>query len=153
MSGFNKGASLWPARAIAACLVLGMCIFAFGRLAAQDAAAPVPWVAPDDAYGPGPPGSLGAGSTVGKGGELVWHGHEDPVHVRRGGEGGHDDVEVSRRHLHGDAHAIVAALPESAGQAHRGLDVFDRVADDGKQSRCATELVEHVDSRLSCRWL
>jgi hypothetical protein len=53
--------------------------------------------------------------------------------------------------LHRDAHAIVAALPESAGQAHRGLDVFDRVADDGKQSCCAIELVEHVNSRPSCR--
>ena len=49
MSGFNKGASLWLARAIGACLVLGMCIFAFGRVAAQDATPPAPWVAPDDA--------------------------------------------------------------------------------------------------------
>jgi mono/diheme cytochrome c family protein len=49
MSGFNKGASLWLARATGAGLVLGMCIFAFGRVAAQEAAPPVPWVAPDDA--------------------------------------------------------------------------------------------------------
>jgi mono/diheme cytochrome c family protein len=49
MSGFDKGASLWLARATGACLVLGMCIFAFGRVAAQEAAAPAPWVAPDDA--------------------------------------------------------------------------------------------------------
>ena len=49
MSGFDKGASLWLARAIGACFVLGMCIFAFGRVAAQEAAPPVPWVAPDDA--------------------------------------------------------------------------------------------------------
>jgi mono/diheme cytochrome c family protein len=49
MSGFNKGASLWLARATGACLVLGMCIFAFERVAAQEAPPPVPWVAPDDA--------------------------------------------------------------------------------------------------------
>jgi mono/diheme cytochrome c family protein len=49
MSGFNKRASLWLARVAGACLVLGMCIFAFGRVAAQEAAPPAPWVAPDDA--------------------------------------------------------------------------------------------------------
>jgi mono/diheme cytochrome c family protein len=51
MSGFNKGASLWLARVTGACLVLGMGIFTFGRVAAQEAAAPAPppWVAPDDA--------------------------------------------------------------------------------------------------------
>ena len=51
MSGFNKGASLWLARVTGACLVVGMGIFAFGRVAAQEAAAPAPppWVAPDDA--------------------------------------------------------------------------------------------------------
>jgi mono/diheme cytochrome c family protein len=49
MSGFDKGASLWLARVAGACLVLGMCIFAFGRVAAQEAAPPAPWVAPDDA--------------------------------------------------------------------------------------------------------
>ena len=49
MSGFDKGASLWLARATGACLVLGICIFVFGRVAAQEAAAPAPWVAPDDA--------------------------------------------------------------------------------------------------------
>jgi mono/diheme cytochrome c family protein len=51
MSGFNKGASLWLARTTGACLVLGIGIFAFGRVAAQEAAAPAPppWVAPDDA--------------------------------------------------------------------------------------------------------
>jgi mono/diheme cytochrome c family protein len=48
MSGFNKGTSLWLARAIGACLVLALCIFALGRVAAQETA-PVPWVAPDDA--------------------------------------------------------------------------------------------------------
>jgi mono/diheme cytochrome c family protein len=49
MSGFNKRASLWLARGIGVCLVLGMCIFAFERVAAQEAAPPAPWVAPDDA--------------------------------------------------------------------------------------------------------
>jgi mono/diheme cytochrome c family protein len=48
MSGFNKGASVWLARALGACLVLAMCNFALGRLAAQEPAA-APWVAPDDA--------------------------------------------------------------------------------------------------------
>jgi len=46
MSGFNKGASLWLARATGACMVLGLCVFGFGRVAAQE---PAPWVAPDDA--------------------------------------------------------------------------------------------------------
>ena len=36
MSGVNQGASLWLARAIAACLVLGMFIFTFGRVTAQE---------------------------------------------------------------------------------------------------------------------
>jgi mono/diheme cytochrome c family protein len=49
MSGFNKGASLWLARATGVGLMLGMCIFAFERVAAQEAAPPPPWVAPDDA--------------------------------------------------------------------------------------------------------
>jgi mono/diheme cytochrome c family protein len=49
MSGFDKGASLWLARVAGACLLLGTCIFAFGRAAAQEAAPPAPWVAPDDA--------------------------------------------------------------------------------------------------------
>lgn len=48
MSGFSKEASLWLARAAGACLVLGMCSFAFERLAAQETP-PAPWVAPDDA--------------------------------------------------------------------------------------------------------
>ncbi len=48
MSGFNKGASLWAARAIGACLVLGMCVFASGRVAAQQAES-APWVVPPDA--------------------------------------------------------------------------------------------------------
>jgi mono/diheme cytochrome c family protein len=52
MSGFRKETSLWMARAASACLVLGICIFAIGRVAAQEATqapAPAPWVAPDDA--------------------------------------------------------------------------------------------------------
>jgi len=48
MSGFDKGASLWLARATGAGLVFAMCVFAFGRAAAQQAPA-APWVAPDDA--------------------------------------------------------------------------------------------------------
>jgi mono/diheme cytochrome c family protein len=48
MTGSSKGASLWTARAIGACLVLGMCFIAFGRVAAQETT-PAPWVAPDDA--------------------------------------------------------------------------------------------------------
>jgi mono/diheme cytochrome c family protein len=54
MIGFNKRASLRLARAIGACLVLGMCFSAFERVTAQEPAAPVqtvppPWIAPDDA--------------------------------------------------------------------------------------------------------
>jgi mono/diheme cytochrome c family protein len=51
MIGFDKGASLWMARVSGACLVLGMSMFTVGRVAAQQApaAAPTPWVAPDDA--------------------------------------------------------------------------------------------------------
>jgi mono/diheme cytochrome c family protein len=48
MSGFSKEASLWSARAIGACLVLGICIFTIGRVKAQETT-PAPWVAPDDA--------------------------------------------------------------------------------------------------------
>ena len=48
MSGLNKRASVWLARAAGACLVLGTCVFVFGRTAAQETA-PAPWVAPDDA--------------------------------------------------------------------------------------------------------
>jgi mono/diheme cytochrome c family protein len=48
MSAFDKGASLWMARVVGAGLVLGMCIFAVGRAAAQQTE-PAPWVAPDDA--------------------------------------------------------------------------------------------------------
>jgi len=48
MSGFSKGASLWLARAMGACLLFGVCIFTFARVNAQEAA-PAPWVAPDDA--------------------------------------------------------------------------------------------------------
>jgi mono/diheme cytochrome c family protein len=50
MSGFSKETYLWFARAIGACLVLGMCIFAIGRSRAQEATpTPAPWVAPDEA--------------------------------------------------------------------------------------------------------
>lgn len=48
MSGFNEGASVWAARAIGACLVLGMCVFASGRVAAQQAES-APWIVPPDA--------------------------------------------------------------------------------------------------------
>jgi mono/diheme cytochrome c family protein len=47
MSGLDKGASLWLARVLGVWLVLGMGIFAVGRVAADDA--PKPWVAPADA--------------------------------------------------------------------------------------------------------
>ena len=49
MIRFDKGTSLWLARSFGVCLALGMCVFGIGRLAAQDATAPPPWVAPDDA--------------------------------------------------------------------------------------------------------
>ena len=40
---------MWLARAAGACLVLGICICTVGSAAAQEAAPPAPWVAPDDA--------------------------------------------------------------------------------------------------------
>jgi mono/diheme cytochrome c family protein len=46
MMGLEKRGSLWLARAMGACLVLGTCVFAAGRVAAQE---PTPWVAPEDA--------------------------------------------------------------------------------------------------------
>jgi mono/diheme cytochrome c family protein len=49
MSGLDKRTSVWLTRAAGACLVLGLSMFTFGRIAAQDAAAPAPWVAPEDA--------------------------------------------------------------------------------------------------------
>jgi mono/diheme cytochrome c family protein len=53
MSRFNGRASLRVTRAAGAGLLFGLCIFAFGRMAAQEqappAAPPPPWVAPDDA--------------------------------------------------------------------------------------------------------
>ena len=49
MLGFDKGPSVWLARAAGACLVVGMCSFAFHRASAQEAPQPAPWVAPDDA--------------------------------------------------------------------------------------------------------
>jgi mono/diheme cytochrome c family protein len=48
MSGFNRGASVWVARAIGAGLVVAMGMMAAGRVAAQQAE-PAPWVVPDDA--------------------------------------------------------------------------------------------------------
>ena len=49
MMELNNGISKWAARAAGAGLVLGMSIFAVGRIAAQEQAAPPPWVAPEDA--------------------------------------------------------------------------------------------------------
>ena len=49
MIGFNKGTSAWPARAAGVYVVLGLCAFTIGRVKAQEAPPPVPWVAPDDA--------------------------------------------------------------------------------------------------------
>jgi mono/diheme cytochrome c family protein len=49
MIGFNKATSVWPARAAGVCFVLGLCAFTIGRVKAQEAPPPVPWVAPDDA--------------------------------------------------------------------------------------------------------
>jgi mono/diheme cytochrome c family protein len=49
MIGFNKATSVWAARAAGVCFVLGLCAFTIGRVKAQEAPPPVPWVAPDDA--------------------------------------------------------------------------------------------------------
>lgn len=48
MTGFDKGTSVWLARAAGAFLVLGMCTFSASRVMAQQAE-PAPWVVPDDA--------------------------------------------------------------------------------------------------------
>ncbi len=48
MSGFSNRTSMWLARAIGACMVLGMFGFIAGRVVAQTAPA-TPWVVPDDA--------------------------------------------------------------------------------------------------------
>jgi mono/diheme cytochrome c family protein len=49
MLGFNTMTSQWVARAAGAGLLFGMCMFTIGRIAAQEQAAPTPWVAPEDA--------------------------------------------------------------------------------------------------------
>jgi mono/diheme cytochrome c family protein len=49
MIGWNAMTSKWILRAAGAGLLFGACIFAIGRIAAQEQAPPPPWVAPDDA--------------------------------------------------------------------------------------------------------
>jgi mono/diheme cytochrome c family protein len=49
MKESDKGTSLRLARLVGVGLMLGMVILMIGRVAAQEAAAPAPWVAPDDA--------------------------------------------------------------------------------------------------------
>lgn len=49
MTALDNGTFPRIARLAAAGLLLGMCVLVIGRVAAQDAAAPAPWVAPADA--------------------------------------------------------------------------------------------------------
>lgn len=49
MLGSNAMISKWVLRAAGAGLLVGACIFTVGRIAAQEQAAPPPWVAPEDA--------------------------------------------------------------------------------------------------------
>ena len=49
MTGFDKGVSVSLARIVGLCLMLGLGVFAVGRMAAQEAGASAPWVAPEDA--------------------------------------------------------------------------------------------------------
>jgi mono/diheme cytochrome c family protein len=49
MTALDNGAFPRLARLVAAGLLLGMCAFVIGRVAAQEAAPPAPWVAPADA--------------------------------------------------------------------------------------------------------
>jgi len=49
MIRLDKGTYVWLAYSLGVGLALGMCVSGVGRVAAQDAAAPAPWVAPDDA--------------------------------------------------------------------------------------------------------
>jgi mono/diheme cytochrome c family protein len=81
MMGLNKGASLWLARMAGAGVVLGICVFAFGRLAAQEAPPPPPWVAPDDAKKvknpvPTTPESLAAGEQLFTDNCVLCHGEK-----------------------------------------------------------------------------
>jgi hypothetical protein len=98
-------------------------------------------IAANNVHDPEHPGAPGTGGAVSEHLELVRHRDEDPVHARRRGQGRHDDVEVSRRNLHRDAHPL---WPRSAkcGSGVPGLDVLDRVADDREQPCRSVELVE-----------
>ncbi len=49
MIGWNAMTSKWVFRAAGAGLLFGTCIFAVGRIAAQEQTTPPPWVAPEDA--------------------------------------------------------------------------------------------------------
>src|SRR3982751_2970450 len=102
-------------------------------------------IAADDAHATEHLGALRARGAVGEGRELVRHGDEDAVHVPRSREARHDGVRVTGWHLHRNTYAVVVALPESAGEAHRRLDVLDGIADDREQPRSAAETAEHAD--------
>ena len=79
MSGFDRGISVWLARALGGCLVIGMCVLAIGRAAAQET--PAPWVAPDDARKvknpvPVTPESLAAGEQLFTDNCVLCHGEK-----------------------------------------------------------------------------
>jgi len=81
MLGLNTTTSNWVARAAGAGLLFGVCIFAVGRIAAQEQTqtVPPPWVAPDDAKKvknpmPSTPENLAAGEQLFSDNCVLCHG-------------------------------------------------------------------------------
>jgi mono/diheme cytochrome c family protein len=81
MLGLNTTTSNWAARAAGAGLLLGVCIFAVGPIAAQEPTQtiPPPWVAPDDAKKvknpiPSNPENLAAGEQLFSDNCVLCHG-------------------------------------------------------------------------------
>jgi mono/diheme cytochrome c family protein len=81
MLGLNTTTSNWLARAAGAGLLFGVCVFAAGRIAAQEQpqTVPPPWVAPDDAKKvknpmPSTPENLAAGEQLFSDNCVLCHG-------------------------------------------------------------------------------
>ena len=81
MIGSSVMVSKWVLRLAGAGLLLGTCVFAIGRIAAQEQAAPPPWVAPDDAKKvknpvPATPDNLAAGEQLFSDNCVLCHGEK-----------------------------------------------------------------------------
>jgi mono/diheme cytochrome c family protein len=81
MLGLNTTTSKWVARAAGAGLLFGVCVFAVGRIAAQEQTqtVPPPWIAPDDAKKvknpiPSTPENLAAGEQLFSDNCVLCHG-------------------------------------------------------------------------------